>query len=64
LRGLQLEVGAAPHSLRAVAASQLRELAQALPPGRPLHIHIAEQQLEVAQCIEATGMRPVDYLMH
>jgi formimidoylglutamate deiminase len=64
LRGPQLEVGAAPHSLRAVAASQLRELAQALPPGRPLHIHIAEQQLEVAQCIEATGMRPVDYLMH
>jgi formimidoylglutamate deiminase len=63
LRGPQLEVGAAPHSLRAVAASQLRELAQALPAGRPLHIHIAEQQAEVAQCLEATGMRPVDYLM-
>ncbi|MFS2018672.1 formimidoylglutamate deiminase, partial [Massilia sp. CT11-108] len=63
LRGPQLEVGAAPHSLRAVSASQLRELAQALPAGRPLHIHIAEQQLEVAQCVEATGMRPVDYLM-
>jgi formimidoylglutamate deiminase len=64
LRGPQLEVGAAPHSLRAVSAGQLRELAQALPPDRPLHIHIAEQQLEVAQCVEATGMRPVDYLMH
>jgi formimidoylglutamate deiminase len=63
LRGPQLEVGAAPHSLRAVSAGQLRELAQALPSGRPLHIHIAEQQLEVAQCVEATGMRPVDYLM-
>jgi formimidoylglutamate deiminase len=63
LRGPQLEVGAAPHSLRAVSASQLRELAQGLPAGRPLHIHIAEQQLEVAQCLEATGMRPVDYLM-
>jgi formimidoylglutamate deiminase len=63
LRGPQLEVGAAPHSLRAVAAGQLRELVQAMPAGRPLHIHVAEQQLEVAQCVEATGMRPVDYLM-
>jgi formimidoylglutamate deiminase len=63
LRGPQLEVGAAPHSLRAASASQLRELVQALPAGRPLHIHIAEQQLEVVQCQEATGMRPVDYLM-
>jgi formimidoylglutamate deiminase len=63
LRGPQLEVGAAPHSLRAVSAGQLRELVQALPAGRPLHIHIAEQQLEVAQCVEATGMRPVEYLM-
>jgi formimidoylglutamate deiminase len=40
----------------------LRELARALPPGRPLHIHIAEQQLEVRQCLDATGRRPVDYL--
>jgi formimidoylglutamate deiminase len=63
LRSSQLEVGAAPHSLRAVAISQLRELAQALPAGRPLHIHIAEQQLEVRQCLEATGRRPVDYLL-
>jgi formimidoylglutamate deiminase len=63
LRGPQLEVGAAPHSLRAVSASQLRELVQGLSAGRPLHIHIAEQQAEVAQCLEATGMRPVDYLM-
>jgi formimidoylglutamate deiminase len=62
LRGPQLEVGAAPHSLRAVSIDQLRELAQALPAGRPLHIHIAEQQLEVRQCLEATGRRPVDYL--
>jgi formimidoylglutamate deiminase len=62
LRGPQLEVGAAPHSLRAVSIDQLRELAQALPAGRPLHIHIAEQQLEVRQCLQATGRRPVDYL--
>jgi formimidoylglutamate deiminase len=34
-----------------------------MPAGRPLHIHVAEQQLEVRQCMEATGARPVDYLM-
>jgi formimidoylglutamate deiminase len=63
LRGPQLEVGAAPHSLRAVSGSQLRELVAGLPAARPLHIHVAEQQLEVQQCLEATGRRPVDYLM-
>jgi formimidoylglutamate deiminase len=63
LRGPQLEAGAAPHSLRAVSAGQLRELVAGLPAGRPLHIHVAEQQLEVQQCLEATGARPVDYLM-
>jgi formimidoylglutamate deiminase len=62
LRSPQLEVGAAPHSLRAASGDQLRELVQALPPERPLHIHVAEQQLEVAQCLQATGARPVDYL--
>jgi len=63
LRGPQLEVGAAPHSLRAVSAGQLRELVQGMPAGRPLHIHVAEQKLEVQQCVEAVGQRPVEYLM-
>lgn len=63
LRGPQVEVGVAPHSLRAASAGQIREVLAALPPGRPVHIHIAEQQAEVEQCIAATGMRPVQYLM-
>ncbi len=62
LRGGQLEVGAAPHSLRAASIAQIGELARALPAGRPLHIHIAEQQDEVLQCVDATGMRPLRYL--
>ena len=62
LRGGQVEVGAAPHSLRAAPIGQIVELAQALPPARPLHIHIAEQQAEVCQCLAATGMRPLCYL--
>jgi formimidoylglutamate deiminase len=63
LRGGQLEVGAAPHSLRAATIEQVRTLASNLPAGRPLHIHIAEQQAEVEQSIAATRRRPVEYLM-
>jgi formimidoylglutamate deiminase len=63
LRGGQLEVGAAPHSLRAATIAQVRELASALPAGRPLHIHIAEQQGEVEQSLAFSGRRPVEYLM-
>lgn len=63
LRGPQLEVGAAPHSLRAVSGSELRALVDGMPAGRPLHIHVSEQLLEVAQCIDATGARPVDWLL-
>lgn len=62
LRGGQLEVGAAPHSLRAAGVAQIRELAAALPAGRPLHIHIAEQMPEVEQSIAFSGRRPVEYM--
>ena len=48
LRGGQLEVGAAPHSLRAAGIDAIRALAAGLPTARPLHIHIAEQEAEVA----------------
>ncbi|WP_312512785.1 formimidoylglutamate deiminase [Massilia sp.] len=63
LRGGQLEVGAAPHSLRAATIDQIRALQDGLPQERPLHIHIAEQQAEVQQCLDAVGRRPVEYLM-
>ena len=63
LRGGQLEVGAAPHSLRAATLDQIRALSTALPAGRPLHIHIAEQQAEVRQCQDALKRRPVQYLL-
>jgi formimidoylglutamate deiminase len=62
LRGGQLEVGAAPHSLRAAGIDAILALAAGLPAARPLHIHIAEQEAEVAQCIGHTGQRPVAYL--
>jgi formiminoglutamate deiminase len=55
-------VGVAPHSLRAVTPEQLAALA-AMAPDAPIHIHIAEQQKEVADCIEWSGQRPVAWLM-
>ena len=62
LRDGQTEIGAAPHSLRAAAPDQIAELVNGLPAGRPLHIHIAEQEGEVAQCLAATGARPLRWL--
>jgi formimidoylglutamate deiminase len=59
-------MGAAFHSLRAVpldnlrrAARQLRELDASLP----LHIHVAEQLLEVQACVRETGRRPIELLL-
>jgi len=59
----QIEIGVAPHSLRAANLTQIVELLKELPPQRPIHIHIAEQQKEVAACLAATGQRPVAYLL-
>lgn len=56
----QAATGAAPHSLRAVTPAMLAALAE--QPG-PVHIHIAEQPREVAECQAATGARPVEWLL-
>jgi formimidoylglutamate deiminase len=61
-RNGQTEVGVAPHSLRAASTGQISELVQALPAGRPIHIHIAEQQKEVDSCLAYSGKRPVELL--
>lgn len=58
--------GVAPHSLRAVDQVQLHELLDTLARKKfsgPLHIHIAEQQQEVADCINFYGARPVQWLL-
>ncbi len=62
-RNSQVEIGVAPHSLRAANIAQIRELVSAMPAQRPIHIHIAEQQREVDACIAATGKRPVELLL-
>ncbi len=61
-----LAYGVAPHSLRAVSEHSLRALIDGLPSdmrGAPVHIHIAEQTGEVDDCIAATSMRPVAWLL-
>jgi formimidoylglutamate deiminase len=63
LRGPQVEVGVAPHSLRAASVSGILRVLEALPAQRPVHLHIAEQQGEVEQSIAYCGRRPVRYLL-
>jgi formimidoylglutamate deiminase len=48
------------HSLRAVSAAQLHEVAAVTD--LPLHIHVAEQQREVEDCLAWSGLRPVQWL--
>lgn len=58
--------GVAPHSLRAVSEPQLLELTETLRQQNfegPLHIHIAEQQQEVKDCMDYYGTSPVRWLL-
>ncbi len=59
-------VGVAFHSLRAVPLEVLKAATQALrvmDADMPVHIHIAEQVMEVRSCLEATGRRPIEHLL-
>jgi len=55
-------LGVAPHSLRAVTAEELAEVA-GLIPGAPIHIHAAEQTREVDDSLAWSGQRPVEWLL-
>ena len=58
-------VGFAAHSLRAVAPDVLSatlEDAGSLIKNAPVHIHVAEQTREVAECLALNGVRPVAWL--
>jgi len=60
----QATIGIGAHSLRAVTEESLAAIATvARQSGIPMHLHIAEQQAEVAQCLSATGKRPVEWLL-
>ncbi len=55
-------VGVAPHSLRAVSPDELAAM-PALAGDGPIHIHVAEQTKEVADCLAWSGARPVEWLL-
>jgi formimidoylglutamate deiminase len=63
LRSSGTRVGVAPHSLRAVGPQALRELLAGVDASTPIHIHIAEQQQEVHDCVAWSGQRPVQWLL-
>ncbi|MFJ9992363.1 formimidoylglutamate deiminase [Pseudomonas putida] len=50
------------HSLRAVTPQQIAEVLGASDQACPVHIHIAEQQKEVNDCLAWSSRRPVQWL--
>lgn len=59
----EINVGVAPHSIRAVDLRTMSELilgARAL--GMPAHLHAAEQPAEIAMCVAENGAPPVRLL--
>ena len=67
LRALEsptLKLGVAFHSLRAVPATALAAVLEAIGDApMPIHIHIAEQIGEVQDCLALRGARPVEWLL-
>lgn len=58
----QQSLGLCFHSLRAVTPHQIAEVLDADTTGCPVHIHIAEQQKEVDDCLAWSGRRPLQWL--
>ena len=55
-----VNAGVAIHSLRAARPESILALAER--SAGPLHIHAAEQTVEVDDCLAATGYRPIEWL--
>jgi len=59
-------IGVAPHSLRAVTPEELKVVVasmERIDAKAPIHIHAAEQQKEVDDCLSWGGTRPVAWLL-
>jgi len=59
-------IGIAPHSLRAVDKESITQAVahvRSLDTKAPIHIHIAEQQQEVSDCLQHYSKRPVEWLL-
>jgi formimidoylglutamate deiminase len=63
LRGAQVRVGLAPHSVRACPRDWLEEIGSyASGEALPLHIHACEQPREIEECLAEHGCRPIELL--
>ena len=63
LRGRGVEVGLAPHSVRACPRDWLVRIGgYAEEHGVPLHVHADEQPREIEECIDEHGIRPIELL--
>ena len=59
----RLSAGVAIHSLRAASEASVTALLRLMEEEAvPIHIHVAEQTLEVDECVAATGQRPIEWL--
>lgn len=59
----RVNAGVALHSLRGASADDIARLMQQVGSHDvPVHMHIAEQTAEVADCLAATGKRPLQWL--
>ena len=59
----QIQIGVALHSLRAVPPDALRTVLTSLPASKAIHIHVAEQEREVAAAQQHLGARPIEWLL-
>jgi formimidoylglutamate deiminase len=60
----RVNVGIGAHSLRAVSQESLHKIVGVASSANiPMHVHIAEQQREVDQCLAANERRPVRWLL-
>jgi formimidoylglutamate deiminase len=56
-------LGISPHSLRAVTPELLKSVLAGIEETARVHIHVAEQEKEVEDCVSWSGKRPVAFLL-
>jgi formimidoylglutamate deiminase len=63
LAGMGVQVALAPHSVRACPEDWLVEIGRyGERNGLPLHVHAAEQQREIEECLAEHGVAPIELL--
>jgi formimidoylglutamate deiminase len=63
LRDAEIEVGIAPHSVRACPREWLKELGRYAGENRlVVHVHADEQPREIDECLAEHGVRPIELL--